>query len=121
MAALAQPVLPSSLGFMNHALECFIVSYDAEVLNMAAQFLAQLSVLLFQWLVSILPTPFPDRFHRLVETFLCRFSLDYPIATPRFCPVVSEAQEIETPRFFSVYSSSWLPKVDERRFRWMNG
>ena len=91
VAPPAQPVSPSTLGMLEDACKRLEVATYTIVLVMATQFRTECPVLLSQWLMAIFPTPCPYPFHKPAQSFPDCFTLDDPVSTACFGPIVGKS------------------------------
>ena len=122
MAASAEPVAPSPRGLLADHFKHLEVATYTIVLVIAAQFRTEGPILLLQWRMAVLPTPWPDCSHTPAQTFPDRLALDDPVSTACLGPRVGKSQQVEWPHApCRGVSARWLLERHHCRLCGMNG
>ena len=100
VAPPAQPVSPSMLGMLEDDFKPLEVATYPIVLVVATQFRTECPVLLSQWFMAILTTPYPYPFHKPTQSFPDCLALDDPVPTACFGPIVGKSEKVECPLAF---------------------
>src|SRR5215475_9339567 len=88
----------------------------------ATQFRTQHPILLGQWRMAVLPAPCPYSFHKPAEALPDRLSLDDPVSTACFGPIVGKSEKVECPLApRRVLATQWLIERNQCRLFGMHG
>ena len=82
---------------------------DTIVVGMAAQFRAQGPLLLLEWRMAMLTTPWPYPLHNPAQAFPARLPLDDPVSTACRGPIVGQSKQVECALAPCQGGSVWWP------------
>ena len=99
VAATAEPKPPSLLGMLIYDLKGFVVASDSIILVVRTQ----CPILLLDRLMTILPTPLPQRLQKSQQALAGCLLLYHPVASTGFGPVKGESQKIKRTFSFAFY------------------
>ncbi len=121
-AASIEPIPPRTLGVVAYRLHCPHIAANAKVPEMSSKLRAQDSVLLCQVHMPVVPTPDPQRLHRLPDFPAGCLLFNHPFAPPRARPVVGKSEKVEgVVPTSDLFARGRFPEREQAAFLWMYG